>query len=174
MRKVILLLIGAALAGCRPEFHRAQIDVEGGASVVLIIRPMFSLQSDWQRKLLVEAPTGSLETGLFEDTGWWRGSNLYRHSSGIYVLHEGQAGCILFRVSPPELVRDSSISCDKTVQTANDDTVQAGNSLRGFPASKFYTDFQFIGTFMETPKGKELITFFGADEQSEAELPNEL
>jgi hypothetical protein len=172
MRKVIFLLIGAAVVGCIPETHHAQIDVEGGASVAIIVSPMFSLQSDWQRKLLIEAPTGSLETDLFEDTGWWRGSNLYRHSSGVYVLHEGQAGCVLFRVSPPALARDTEISCDKTDYTTDDDPVQVGNSLAGFPASKFYSDFQYIGTFMETPQGQEAISFFGADEQAEAQLPD--
>jgi hypothetical protein len=170
MRKVIFLLIGAAVAGCKPETHQAQIDVEGGASVALIVSPMFSLQSDWQRKLLIEAPTGSLETDLFEDTGWWRGSNLYRHLSGVYVLHEGQGGCVLFRVSPPALVRDAEISCDKTEQIPDEDTAQVGKSLAGFPASKFYSDFQYIGTFMEIPQGQEAIGFFGADEQAEVEL----
>lgn len=174
MRKLIFLLIGAAVAGCKPETHRAKIDVEGGASVALIVSPMFSLQSDWSRKLLIETPTGSLETDLFEDTGWWRGSNLYRHSSGVYVLHEGQAGCVLFRVSPPELVDDSQISCGKIHHATDDDTVQDGNASAGFPASKFYSDFQYIGTFMETPQGQEAITFFGADERSEPELPDEL
>jgi hypothetical protein len=47
-----------------------------------------------------------------------------------------------------------------------------GNSLAGFPASKFYSDFQYIGTFMETPQGQEAISFFGADKQAEAELPD--
>jgi hypothetical protein len=172
MRKLIFFLIGAAVAGCKLEAQRAQIDVEGDASVALIISPMFSLQSDWHRKLSIETPTGSLESDLFEDTGWWRGSNLYRHSSGVYVLHEGQAGCVLFRVSPPELVRDAAISCDKTEQTVEDDTVQAYNSLRGFPASRFYTDFQYIGTFAETPQGQEAISFIGADKQPEPELPD--
>jgi hypothetical protein len=170
----MFLLIGAAVAGCKPETHHAQIDFEGGASVALIVSPMFSLQSDWQRKLLIEALSGSLEIDLHEDTGWWRGSNLYHHSSGVYVLHEGQAGCVLFRVSPPALVRDAEISCDKTDHTTDDDTVQVGNSLAGFPASKFYSDFQYIGTFMETPQGPEAISFFGADEQAEAELPDTL
>jgi len=44
--------------------------------------------------------------------------------------------------------------------------------LAGFPASKFYSDFQYIGTFMETPQGQEAISFFGADKQAEAELPD--
>lgn len=121
---------------------------------------------------MIEAPTGLLETDLFEDTGWWRGSNLYRHSSGIYVLHEGKAGCALIRVSSPALVPDAEISCDETDHTTDDDTVQAGSSLEGFPASKFYPDFQYIGTFVETPQGQEAISFFGAGEQAEAELPD--
>lgn len=172
MRKVVFLLIGAAVAGCKSETHQAQIDVEDGASVALMVSPMFSLQSGWHRKLWIEAPTGSLQIDLAEDTGWWRGSNLYHHSSGVYVLHEGQAGCVLFRVSPPALARNAEISCDKTDQYKDDDTVQASNSLAGFPASKFYSDFQYMGTFMEPPQGRERISFFGADERAEAELPD--
>lgn len=172
MRKIIPFLIGAAVAGCGPRIHRAQTDVEGGASIAVTISPMFSLQSDWHRKLFIETPTGSLESDLAEDTGWWRGSNLYRHSSGIYVLHEGQAGCVLFRVSPPELVSDPAISCAKTDRSMEDDTVQAGTSLREFPASRLYADFEYIGQFVETPQKRQALSFIGADQQTEAELPD--
>lgn len=172
MRKIIFFLIGIAVAGCRPETHRAMIDVEDDISVALIIRPLFSLQSDWHRKLSIETPAGSLESELTEDTGWWRGSNLYRHSSGVYVLHEGQAGCILFIVSPPRLVSDPAISCDKADQTLGGDAGQGGNSSQGFPASRFYTDFQYIGRFVETPEEQKAIGFVGADKQLEVELPD--
>lgn len=169
MRMLIVTLIGAAVAGCIPQSRRAQIDVGGGASVALIVSPMFGWHSDWHRKLSIKAPKGSLEIDLFEDTGWWRGSNLYRHESGLYVLHEGQAGCIIFSVSPPKVVNDPAISCDKSNQTVPGGTVKADTSSQGFPASRFYRDFQYIGQFVETPHGQKPISFIGADKQPEAE-----
>ena len=171
MRKLILVLIGIAATGCNLETHRAQIEVEDGASVALVISPMFSLQSDWHRKLSIETPAGALVSDLFEDTGWWRGSNLYRHSSGAYVLHEGQAGCVLFRVSPPELISDPAISCKKTERTSDGDMVQTRTSPEELPASKFYKEFEYIGRFEETSRRQEPIIFIGADEKVEAELP---
>lgn len=169
MRMLIVTLIAAAVAGCIPQSHRAQIDVGGGASVALIVSPMFGWHSDWYRKLSISAPTGSFETDLFDDTGWWRGSNLYRHESGVYVLHEGQTGCIIFSVSPPALVNDPAISCDKSDQTMPGAIVEADTSSQGLPASRFYLDFQYIGQFVETPHGQEPISFIGADKQPEAE-----
>ncbi|MBA4492262.1 hypothetical protein [Paracoccus sp. S1E-3] len=54
----------------------------------------------------------------------------------------------------------------------NNDAVRAGNATGGFPASGFYAEFQYIGQFVQTPQGREAISFIGADERPEAELPN--
>ena len=172
MRSLIFILIGAAVAGCASEDHRAQIKLSDEVLVSLIVSPMFGLHSDWHRKLVIETPAGALKSDLFEDTGWWRGSNLYRHSSGIYVLHEGQVGCVLFRTEPPELVRDPSISCDKTDVPDTHDALQIAVSTMEFPASRFYSDLQYIGQFVETPLRQNPISFIGADEQPEKELPD--
>ncbi|MBA4492261.1 hypothetical protein [Paracoccus sp. S1E-3] len=93
-----------------------QIDVEGGATVAMMISPLFSLHSDRHRKLSIETPTGRRVNDPVEDTGWWRGRNLYRHASGIYVLYEGQAGCVLRRGLPHELVKNSAISAIKPIR----------------------------------------------------------
>lgn len=172
MRKLIIVLIGVAVAACRPEARRGVVELEEGVTVSLIIRPILSLQSDWHRSLSIGAPLDSLEYELSEDTGWWRGSNLYRHRSGVYILHEGQAGCIIFTVSPPALVTDPAISCHKTEQASNGGAAQEGNSSQEYPVSLFYTDFKYIGRFVETPLERQATGFIGADKQPEAELPD--
>ena len=174
MRSLILILTVTAVAGCRTEDHRAQAYLGEDVRVSVIVSPMFSLQSDWRRKLVIETATGDSEYILPEDTGWWRGSNLYLHSSGLYVLHEGQAGCVLFRAAPPELVNDPTISCENTHMTLEEDVVHAELSTQAFPASKFYTDFYYIGQFVETPLRQEPVSFIEADEQAEAELPDSM
>lgn len=172
MRTPVFLLIVAIVAGCKPQAHRAQTSVEAGATVALVVTPMFSLQSDWHRQLLIETPTGRLQSDLVQDTGWWRGSNLYRHSSGAYVLHEGQGGCLVFRVSPPELLRDPAVLCHKNDHAMNGSAAWVGTSPGEFPASQFYSDFRYIGQFLETPQGQDAISFISADEAPEPELPD--
>jgi len=171
MRSLIFILIGSALAGCRSEDHRAQIDLGDEVLVSLTVSPMSSLQSDWHRKLAIETPAGTWEGSLAEDTGWWRGSNLYRHSSGVYVLHEGQGGCVLFRTEPPGLVSDPAISCNKTDLTVEGNALSVVVSPGGFPASRFYADLQYIGQFVETPLRPNAISFIRANERPETELP---
>lgn len=171
MRSLIVILIAAAFAGCSSEDYRAQIDLGDEIVLSLMVSPMFSLQSDWHRKLAIETPLGAWEGGLVEDTGWWRGSNLYRHSSGLYVLHEGQGGCVVFRTEPPEPVGDSAITCGKIDPTIEVSALAAAVSTKGFPASKFYADLAYIGQFVETPLRQNAISFIRADERPETELP---
>ena len=172
MRSLIFILAGTAVAGCTSEDHRAQTNLGDEVLVSLVVSPMFSLQNDWHRKLVIETPAGDVESDHSEDTGRWRGSNLYRHSSGIYVLHEGQSGCVLFRSAPPEFVINPAISCEKNDQIIDDDVAQADIPTKKFPASRFYTDLQYIGQFVETPQRQEAIGFIGAEEGPEAELPD--
>lgn len=172
MKRLVFLLVVAAVAGCRSQEHRTQVDVGDGVSVSLVARPAFGIHSDWYRKLVVETPTGAWEHKLGMDSGWWRGSNLYRHTSGVYVLHEGQGGCVAFRAAPPEPVGDRAISCRKSAKAMEGGRLAVAATTEGFPASKFYEALAYIGQFVETPQRQAPISFIDAREQPEPELPD--
>ncbi|MGP1357368.1 hypothetical protein [Roseicyclus sp.] len=89
----VILVGGAVLLW--PRTHSAEAVLDGGESVTLRLRPMLSLQSDWRREIVVQDADGRRTIPLLEDTGWWRGSQLYRRPDGALVLDEGQAGCVL-------------------------------------------------------------------------------
>ncbi|SMO58812.1 hypothetical protein SAMN06265221_104314 [Paracoccus laeviglucosivorans] len=133
---------------------------------------MWSLQSDWHRSLLISGPDASEEIELQTDTGWWRGSNLYVHKSGVYVLHEGQGGCTYFTISPPAFVAGNGISCEKSGGPLQLEPAVA--QVTGAEASKsqFYADLFYIGRFEETSQGGRRIRFIDVAEQREIELPD--
>jgi hypothetical protein len=99
IRRPLLAFLSLALIGSTfllwPRVHVAEAVLDGGERVALRLRPMVSLHSDWHRDLIVRDADGRRRIRLFEDTGWWRGSQLYRRPDGALVLDEGQAGCIL-------------------------------------------------------------------------------
>ncbi|NIZ62540.1 hypothetical protein DL239_16330 [Sedimentitalea sp. CY04] len=125
---------------------------------------MFGFHSDWTRAISVKYGAKEIQQDLFEDTGWWRGSHLYRHKSGIYVIHEGQNGCFGFTVEPLSFDVRASISCEKSMT--------ARQEISG--ASQYYTDLIYLGAFSETPNAPDgvPISFVSADERPEAELPD--
>ena len=154
----LLLVLMIALPACWPISQHATVEVHDGAKISLVVRPMFSFHSDWYRKLVIETQEGSFEQALFEDTGWWRGSNLYLHKSGIYILHEGQAGCMELTVLSPQLDSYPEISCEKSIAELDGSAFGGNDALQRFPPSKFYKDFMFIGHFMEKPNERETNT----------------
>ncbi len=100
---------------------------------------------------------------LFEDTGWWRGSNLYIHTSGAYIIHDGQSGCVAFTTGPTEFVSVPSGACTKR-SLVGDDAEQA---------SRFYPDLKYLGQFKETYRDPEgvRIRFWSSSQAPEVELP---
>lgn len=89
--RLMTVLIGLALplAACRPE-ESVSVSLPDGAQVAMTLQPLISLQSDWSRRIEIAHNGTRVSSPLAEDTGWWRGSGLYLHRSGVYVLHEGQ------------------------------------------------------------------------------------
>lgn len=181
MRIIVLIIISSICLWCCGPRHEATQNLQGDVSVAMKIRPMFGIHSDWHRRLSIASGWRSTSAALMEDTGWWRGSHLYLHTSGMFLLHEGQAGCIGFTVAPPkidehlEYAPNSPISCDKHISAAGTE----GHS-KGFPASKLYSDLYYIGRFIETGSVPELraqrrhnpIVFQSHTEHPETELPD--
>ncbi|MGN7868223.1 hypothetical protein [Paracoccus sp. 22332] len=166
------VLVVAFVAGCSPESHRATASLPYGGEVEMSVRGMWSLQSDWHRSLLVSGPKGSEEIELQTDTGWWRGSNLYAHKSGVYVLHEGQGGCIYFTISPPAFVSGNGISCEKSGGPVRLEPPLAHVAGAEVSKSQFYADLFYIGHFEETSEELRRVRFVDAAEQPEIELPD--
>ncbi len=125
---------------------------------------MQGIHSDWHRKVTVNYNGEQISKNLFGDTGWWRGSNLYRHISGFYVVHEGQGGCFGFTVDPLEFKTSLDDSCIKGHFKIN--------ILNGY--SLYYRDLIYLGHFYETSQDKNdvRIRYSTARQTSEIELPD--
>ena len=166
-----------AMSACSSE-HNAVANLPGSVTVSMSVTPMFGIHSDWNRALTVSDGDTTDSIDLFEDTGWWRGSHLYLHSSGFYVVHEGQAGCFSFTVEPVAFDPSNSISCAKMPDTAIH--LSAGRpQLNGYPASRYYAEMFYVGRFVEAGIVPELrdkrtetpILFQTFEQQAEPELP---
>lgn len=86
---VLGLLLPLALAACKGE-HAKMVTIEERRHIEMSLSSLISLQSDWERYLTISDEEGEVRVELLSDTGWWRGSSLYLHQSGAYVLNEGQ------------------------------------------------------------------------------------
>ncbi len=120
-------------------------------SVVMTLRPMLGIHSDWHRTLTITDGSASLETGLDPDTGWWRGSNLYVTQTGDLLLHEGQAGCILIRTVTIERKQPDHPICKEGSLPDGDAPQLASpeNCPPKPPVSNFADDLYFLGHFSE-------------------------
>lgn len=184
MKKVLKTLwpFGAffVLATCSPDYE-ARTVLAGNATATLSVSALFGIHSDWRRSFTISDDGKSVSLDLFEDTGWWRGSHLYLHSSGAYVVHEGQLGCFGFSVKPLSFDVSAPVSCVKIPEAAARFASQNAE-LQGYPSSKFYPGLYYIGRFIEVRAVPELretrretaIVFQSFDAQSEPELPEAL
>ncbi|KIC12907.1 hypothetical protein RA19_00445 [Leisingera sp. ANG-M1] len=160
------------LAVCNNRTHTARADLGAGKRVSMSIRAMFGIHSDWHRKLRISNGLKSETVRLDGDTGWWRGSNLYLHSSGLYVLHEGQAGCFSFDLNRVGVEQPSPILCRKASEVR---TPGLPPSKNGYPQSHFYENLYYIGHFNETArKGGQRALFTPHASTPEPELPDVL
>lgn len=149
-----------------PRVHSATAVPEADLEISISIWPMQSIHSNWHRKVSVEYGGTRIAMRLFEDTGWWRGSNLYVHSSGTYVVHEGQSGCFAFTTEPTEFVSVPSGVCTK----------RSSVSHHAEQGSQFYRDLVYLGHFQETYRDPEevRIRFLTSSQTPEVELPEVL
>lgn len=166
------------LAACLPE-HEAEASLSGNASVTISVTGMIGWHSDWRRSITLSDGLATASRDLFEDTGWWRGTHLYLHASGAYVVHEGQAGCFAFSVEPITFDVLVPASCAKTPDAAarlSADTPE----YQGYPASAYYAGLFYIGRFVEAgsiqgvagTRPSNPIIFQTHERQSEPELPD--
>ena len=159
----------ALLAGCNSA-HQASVNLEGGVRVSLTVNGMFSLQSDWRRTLTVGHRGEKISRELFEDTGWWRGSNLYLAEAGLFVLDEGQTGCIAFRLDPMRF-DDKAARCHQRRQMlTNEETSERDDNTVSF----VYPGMRYLGRFAETTDGRARVEFISAGEAPEIKLPDPL
>ena len=163
---ISLVVLGSVTWIFYPRFHSATAEPEAGLEISITIWSMPSFHSDWYREVSVEYGGTSIAMQLSEDTGWWRGSNLYVHTSGTYVIHEGQSGCFAFTTEPTEFVSVPSGVCTKRSLVSND--AEQG--------SRFYRDLEYLGHFHETYRDPEgvRIRFSNSSQTPEIELPEVL
>ena len=164
LTSLVVLSVGAWFFW--PRVHSATAKPEPDLEISISIWAMQSIHSDWHREISVEYDGGRIAMRLFEDTGWWRGSNLYIHTSGAYVIHEGQNGCFAFTIDPTEFVSVPSGVCRKR-SLVGDDAEQG---------SRFYPDLEYLGHFQETYRDPEgvRIRFWSSSQTPEVELPEVL
>lgn len=166
-----------AVSACSTEYISVA-NLHGSATVSMSVTPMFGIHSDWDRALTISDGDTTASIDLFEDTGWWRGSHIYLHSSGTFVVHEGQIGCFGFTLEPVSFGARTSISCAKMADTAARLSADSPE-LNGYPASRYYVGLFYVGRFVEAGRVPELldmraktpIVFQTYEQQAEPELP---
>ena len=163
---ISLVVLGGITWVFWPRYHTATAEPEANLEISLTIWPMQSIHSDWHREVSIEYDGARISMRLFQDTGWWRGSNLYVHTSGVYVIHEGQTGCFAFTTEPTEFVDVPNGVCTKR-NLVNHDAEHG---------SRFYQGLIYLGHFHETfrdPEGVR-IRFLDSSQIPEIELPEML
>ncbi len=148
LRLLGYVILAAALwsvASCIfPFAHRATAHLGGTSSITLIAYPLFGFQSDWSRSYAISDGEVTVRIKAFEDTGWWRGSALFRDKSGAFVIDDG-IDYFYFSVCPPEVLRDLP---DAPLPPCEASNVSVGKlSNRNSPRS----DLLYLGTFYERP-----------------------
>ena len=165
---VFALMLPLTMAACKSE-HSRTVEIDEAQHVTMSLSGMFSLQSDWERRLTIHDGDEAIEVELLSDTGWWRGSGLYLHNSGLYVLNEGQGGCVVFQASPPKIIEGRAQFCDRAPKGAEPDTsVFQSNAC---VPSRFYSDLCFVGLFFEAEGLENAMQFNGSGSQKEKLLP---
>ena len=164
MRKLALLLsiVFATTWFFWPRVYEATATPQGDLHITISIWPMQGIHSDWNRKVSVVYNGERISKDLFGDTGWWRGSNLYRHISGSYVVHEGQGWCFGFTLKPLEFDRTLEESCVKSQS--------AKSTLDG--QSLYSRDLIYLGHFYKTWRDEDgvRIRYSEANRTPEVEL----
>jgi len=161
--------------GCLvPPKHSAQVSLGNGVTATLTGTPLFGFHSDWSREFAISDGAQSHSVDLFEDTGWWRGSNLYFYPPSTYALNGNPADFEVFTVDPLSFPERAAMPDG----VFRDDTAAALGKLAtydGYPASRYHAGMFYVGRFVEKHRVPELrertdlgaITFLTHLEQAE-------
>jgi len=152
-----LLLACLLLASCWGGQRVTWVATDSGVSLTMELRPLPGWHRDWYRSLTLVTPQGEAKLALFEDTGWWRGSNLYEAGRGVWMLDEGQSGCVTIEADPPKL----------------EDTSCGARATEPGGRSKSYESYRYLGQFSEG-FGDEAPSFRDAATDPEVVLPEPL
>ena len=126
--------------------HEPTVDL-GDVQVTMRFREVPQLVgADWRRRVVVRSGDTSTVTDLGIESGWWRGSALYRVGRSL-ILNDGQGGCILIFGKGPK----PPVPCD------------------GQPLSRDHR-VRFLGVFTDRAPGGTP-TFIDASEVDEPDLP---
>jgi len=143
---LIIMLTFALITFFMISWHLSKTTVsaelEDSIKVSMTLKPAFmtyaiGLHSDYHRDLRVNTKSRTKSKSLFMDTGWWRGSQLYRAKDGSVILHEGQNGCLLL-VTAEGAPSITSIDCTERLADSIDPSCTA-------PSAKPQPSFQFSG-----------------------------
>ncbi|MBO9397349.1 hypothetical protein J7400_11715 [Shimia sp. R9_2] len=167
-RSVLFFFVFTA---CNDE-HNETATIEEGRRVEISLVGLFSLQSDWDRYLTILDGENSIQVELLSDTGWWRGSSLYHYKSDIYVLNEGQGGCVVFQFDPPKILSGYSNLCTRVPR--NKATKATSFAQETCKPSRYYADLCFIGLFFEADGAEDALQFNRFTTQSEKLLPEQM
>ncbi|GAA6164373.1 hypothetical protein NBRC116590_20770 [Pelagimonas sp. KU-00592-HH] len=102
-----------------------------------------------------------------EDTGWWRGSNLYLAEADLVILDEGQGGCVAFRLNPVRF-DDQASRCPERLEKLTNEEVSGGNTNA---KSDVYSGMRYLGRFNEALDKGAPVELLTQEEAPEIRLP---
>ena len=127
-----------------PQPHVATAELGGRSTLMLRAYPLFGHHNDWSRSYVISDGESSVTIEAFEDTGWWRGSALFKDATGAYFIDDG-FDFFFFSVCPLKVLKQLPIEplpdCDGA------ESIKGVPSPRTFPSSKL----TYTGTFFERP-----------------------
>ncbi|NBZ89268.1 hypothetical protein [Stagnihabitans tardus] len=159
MKKIVFLatIIGLGVWLFWVPTVTSEADLGDGKTVVLRGQPLFGWHSDWSRQLVISDGWSSETVKLFEDTGWWRGSALYRDAEGGYLLDDG-IDYVVFALCPPRFIDPPSRQGNPGAasEPAPEAGCHPGPLEAEAPASRYHDQgegLRFLGIFVETHPG---------------------
>jgi hypothetical protein len=160
LKRLIIVILSAAAAAFlfwTPTVV-ATADLHNGRTVELMGKSLFGFHSDWNRKLVISDGRTEAEMQLYEDTGWWRGSALYRDSKGAFFFDDG-IEYVRFTLCPPKFATITRTSTDGIIgltTALSEVTCDVTSFEPTAPLSQFRSkkgEYYFIGMFVETHPG---------------------
>jgi hypothetical protein len=112
--------------------------------LTLVAHPSFGFQSDWSRAYEISDGETSVTIRAFDDTGWWRGSAVFRDRSGAFFIDDG-IDYFFFSICPPQVL--------ERLPTTPLPVCEESGALDGVASDRNSPspDLVYLGTFLERP-----------------------